>query len=221
MLDAAEARGIDPLGARGRLIAAIVVLVACAAVLPLPNPLERGLAAYDAAALTLFALSWAVLARATPEATRQRATAEDPGRRGVFLTVVTSSLVSLGAAVIALRQPSPRPALLEALAVGAVVLGWLVTHTAHTFRYARTYYTVNKRGEPCKGLNFPGDEEPDDLDFAYFSFTLGMAFQVSDVSVTSRAMRRSVFWHALQSFVFNTIILALALNFLFGSLGGG
>ena len=219
-LDEAEARGVDPLGARGRLLIASAVLIACAALLPLSNWLERGLAAWNLAALTLLVLSWTVLLRATPASTRQRATAEDPGRYGVFLTVIVSSFVSLAAAIYALRSGTPRSGLLEGLAVAAVMLGWLVTHTGYTFRYARIYYSPDERGEAMKGLGFPGDEEPDDMDFAYFSFTLGMAFQVSDVTVTSSDLRRTVLFHCLQSFVFNTIIVALALNFLFGSIGG-
>ena len=219
-LNQAEARGVDPLGARGRLLIASAVLVACAALLPLSNWLERGLAAWNLAALTLLALSWTVLLRATPASTQQRATAEDPGRYGVFLTVIVSSFVSLAAAIYALRSDTPRSGLLEGLAVAAVMLGWLVTHTGYTFRYARIYYAPDRRGESQKGLGFPGDDEPDDMDFAYFSFTLGMAFQVSDVTVTSSGLRRTVLFHALQSFVVNTIIVAMALNFLFGSLGG-
>jgi uncharacterized membrane protein len=220
LLDEAEARGVDPLGARGRLLIALAVLLVSAALLPLPNWLERGLGAWSASALTLLLLSWTVLLRATPASTRQRATAEDPGRYGVFLTVLVSSFVSLAGAIYALRSETPRSSLLEGLAVAAVVLGWLVTHTGYTFRYARIYYAPDERGEPKKGLSFPGDEAPDDMDFAYFSFTLGMAFQVSDVTVTSSDLRRTVLFHSLQSFVFNTIIVALALNFLFGSIGG-
>lgn len=219
-LDQAEARGVDPLGARGRSLIALAVLIVCAALLPLPNWLERGLAAWVAAALTLLLLSWTVLLRATPATTQQRATAEDPGRYGVFVTVLVSSFVSLAAAIYALRSGTPRSNLLEGLAVASVLLGWLVTHTGYTFRYARIYYTLDERGAPLKGLAFPGQAEPDDVDFAYFSFTLGMAFQVSDVTVTSSDLRRTVLFHALQSFVFNTIIVALALNFLFGSIGG-
>ncbi len=219
-VDQAEARGVDPLGARGRLLSALAVLLMSVVLLPLSNWLERGLAAWDAGALTLLVLSWLVLTKATPETTRQRATSEDPGRYGVFVTVLVSSFVSLAGAIYALRSGTSRSSLLEGLAVAAVVLGWLVTHTGYTFRYARVYYAPDERGEAKKGLGFPGDEAPDDMDFAYFSFTLGMAFQVSDVTVTTSDLRRTVLFHSLQSFVFNTIIVALALNFLFGSIGG-
>ena len=219
-LSEAEARGVDPLGARGRLLIALAVLIVCAVLLPLANWLERGLAAWDAAALTMLMLSWTVLLRATPATTQQRATAEDPGRYGVFVTVLASSFISLAAAIYALRSAEPRSGLLEGLAIAAVVLGWLVTHTGYAFRYARIYYAPIERGAAKQGLGFPGDGQPDDMDFAYFAFTLGMAFQVSDVTVTSSELRRTVLFHALQSFVFNTIIVALALNFLFGSIGG-
>jgi uncharacterized membrane protein len=56
------------------------------------------------------------------------------------------------------------------------------------------------------------------MDFAYFSFTLGMCFQVSDVTISSSRIRRAALLHALISFVYNTTILALALNLAFGLL---
>jgi uncharacterized membrane protein len=66
---------------------------------------------------------------------------------------------------------------------------------------------------------FPGTDAPSDLDFAYFAFTLGMCFQVSDVVVQTSRARRAVLLHALVSFVFNTTILALSLNLVTTMLG--
>ena len=37
--------------------------------------------------------------------------------------------------------------------------------------------------EPEGGLEFPCKLQPDYLDFAYFSFVIGMTFQVSDVEI--------------------------------------
>jgi uncharacterized membrane protein len=62
------------------------------------------------------------------------------------------------------------------------------------------------------GLEFPGEDPPDFFDFAYFSFVVGMTFQVSDVQVTSRQMRRLVLMHGLLSFAFNTVVVALSIN---------
>jgi len=102
-----------------------------------------------------------------------------------------------------------------ALCVATVVISWLLTHTAFTLRYAHLYY----RGKASGGLEFAGGEPPDDLDFAYFAFTIGMCFQVSDTAVASREIRRTVLVQALLSFAYNTVVLALSLNVLAGQLG--
>jgi uncharacterized membrane protein len=107
--------------------------------------------------------------------------------------------------------------LLAAFCLGAVVIAWLLTHTAYALRYAHLYYRDDDNG--VGGLVFPGDEQPDAVDFAYFSFTIGMCFQVSDVTITSRPIRREVLFHGCLSFAYNTAVLALALNVGFGLLG--
>jgi len=83
-------------------------------------------------------------------------------------------------------------------------------------RYAHLYYRGDREG--TGGLEFPGKREPDDLDFAYFAFTIGMCYQTSDVTISSYAIRRTVLVHAIISFAYNTAILALALNLIFGLL---
>jgi uncharacterized membrane protein len=97
-----------------------------------------------------------------------------------------------------------------------VISSWMLVHTVFSLRYAHTYY-----GDPdgpagpqphAGGLEFPGDREPDYLDFAYFSFVIGMTFQVSDVVITSRDFRKLVLLHSMLAFGFNTVILALAIN---------
>jgi uncharacterized membrane protein len=64
----------------------------------------------------------------------------------------------------------------------------------------------------ARGLQFPGEEAPDYWDFLYFSMTIGMTFQVSDVTISAKAIRRLVLVHALISFLFNTVIIALTIN---------
>ncbi len=97
-----------------------------------------------------------------------------------------------------------------------VGFSWLLLHTIFTTRYAHLYYERmdEKSDANPGGLCFPDEKEPDYIDFAYFSFVIGMTFQVSDVSITSRRLRRFVLMHALISFVFNTIIVALTINIL-------
>src|SRR5437016_2847003 len=69
------------------------------------------------------------------------------------------------------------------------------------------------------GVNFPGRSAPGYLDFAYLAFTVGMCFQVSDVTVSSPQIRHAVLLHAVLSFVYNTAILAFVLNLVFGFAG--
>ena len=73
------------------------------------------------------------------------------------------------------------------------------------------------KGKDSGGLDFPECKEPDYWDFVYFSFTLGMTFQTSDVDMTSRKMRRVTIGHCLAAFVFNIGVLAFTINVL----GGG
>ncbi len=215
----------DPLGARGRLLFGLLVGLAAGTLSFFSissSFILSVMIAWDVGTLFFLGLTWRVILRSNAHLTKVRATSEDPGRYGVFLIAIGSSLVSLFAAVFVLhgKKDMVLPnlvGLLDTLAVLAVVLAWVMTHTAYALRYARLYYeSKTDDTDVKKGLKFPGDEAPDDMDFAYFSFVLGMAFQVSDVSITCKRIRRAVLWHSLQSFLYNTVILALSLNLLFG-----
>jgi uncharacterized membrane protein len=97
------------------------------------------------------------------------------------------------------------------------VLSWFVTHTSYTLRYAHLYYREDDEG--IGGVEMPGSEKPTYFDFAYFAFTLGMCFQVSDMTITSGQIRRAALGHAMLSFAYNTFILAFTLNLVFSSFG--
>jgi uncharacterized membrane protein len=100
----------------------------------------------------------------------------------------------------------------------AVVVSWWLVHTVFTMRYAHLFYTVTDgHRTPTGGLEFPGDDkEPDYLDFVYFSFVIGMTFQVSDVEISSKQIRRLAWAHGLIAFAFNTAIEALSINVISG-----
>ena len=93
----------------------------------------------------------------------------------------------------------------------SVVASWAVVHTVYMLRYARVYYTG-----PDGGANFHQDESPRYTDFAYLAFTVGMTFQVSDTELNAVAFRRNVLRHALLSYLFGTVIVALAINLVAG-----
>ncbi len=185
---------------------------------------QRAIIGWDVGALALIVLSWAIILRADSNETKRRAGGDDPGRHAVFAIALLASMFSFFAAAFVLRQVKNVPDNVRTtwtlLTLGAIVLAWTLAHTVYTLRYAHLYYsrrhTHGATGEHC--MKFPGDEPPADIDFAYFSFTLGMCFQVSDVTVMSTRARRAVLLHAILSFVYNTAILALALNLVFGSM---
>jgi uncharacterized membrane protein len=108
-----------------------------------------------------------------------------------------------------------------AMAITTVVTSWGLIHTMFALRYAHIFYLRNDERTDARGgsgLKFPGESEPDYLDFAYFSFVLGMTCQVSDVQITSRRIRRLALVHGALAFVFNTAILALSINLVSGLL---
>ena len=177
----------------------------------------RVVAAYDCAALIVLIYDWTIALKDDPLHTGARGAQEDPGRN-VMLTVVLASIVAgLASAIVILGKGPNVPAAdrVTALSIGiaAVVLGWALIHTTFIFRYAHLFYFDDDNdGAATRGLIFPGTTDPDDYDFAYFSFVVGMTFQVSDVQITDPAVRRMVLLHGLISFGYNTAILALVVN---------
>ena len=75
-------------------------------------------------------------------------------------------------------------------------------------------------GRSPAGIDFNGDQLPAFRDFLYFSYNLGMTYQVSDTSVSSSAIRQVVLRHCLLSYVFGTSILATTINLVVGIVGG-
>jgi len=176
----------------------------------------RVVAAYDAAALLLLAVDWGVLLRNDVRHTQCRAAQADPGRNLVLIVVLISIIVGFASALTILGNGPTVLASEHPMALGygilAVALGWILIHTTFIFRYAHLYYYADPDATAGRGLLFPGTTEPDDFDFAYFSFVLGMTFQVSDVQITDPGVRSVALLHGLLSFGYNTAILALGVN---------
>jgi uncharacterized membrane protein len=177
----------------------------------------RTVAAYDAGALLWLVLAWTVAMHDDPSHTGSRGALADPGRNLMLGIVLISIVAGLAAAIVILGKGPNVPAGDRniALAIGllAVVLGWALIHTTFVFRYAHMFYfDDDDDGVATRGLMFPGTADPDDFDFAYFSFVIGMTFQVSDVQITDPKVRRIVLLHGVISFAYNTAILALVVN---------
>ncbi|HEU0115044.1 MAG TPA: DUF1345 domain-containing protein [Thermomicrobiales bacterium] len=206
---------------RGWLIAIVCGLVAVVVASRAVGPALRLLFGWDVAIFVLVGLQWRRILRSTPARCRRQSEQDDPGDVGLLLVSLATSAASLAGAVFVLANPERASSTwFEAvgpwLAIGAVVGGWFLMQTAFTFHYARQYYGgVN---EDPGGLKFLGGP-PDDLDFAYFAFGVGVAFQVADIAVTSRQIRRTVLFQSVLSFGYNAAILALMINLVANHLG--
>ena len=202
----------------------IAVGVGALAGLLLPHTLllqTRLVLGYDIGAICLLALAWLVITYATPHSIHTTAQRQDLSRTVIFGLVLFCALGSMGANLFTLASTKgddvPHAAKLghAAVSVVAVLCSWFLTHTTFALHYARRYYqAVDRRTHPESpgGLKFPNEGQPDYWDFAYYSFVIGMCFQVSDVSAVSRQMRRLTLAHSILSFFFNTAVLALAVN---------
>ncbi|HJY75672.1 MAG TPA: DUF1345 domain-containing protein [Burkholderiales bacterium] len=210
------------LNAHRRLLIGLVIAAAVWFLLPASLPPAARLAiAWDSAVLEFLLITWWVAADCPPEEMREAVLANDQGRVGILVLVllaVCASLAEIFFLVQSAKDAGPPPAHV-ALAVFTIVCSWFVTHVMFALHYAHRFYRDDPKtpeADATGGLDFPGDEQPDYRDFMYFSFVIGMTSQVSDVQVTSRPMRRLVFWHSILSFTFYTVILALSINIVAG-----
>jgi uncharacterized membrane protein len=202
-----------------RVVSALTAGVVAAAVALLAGSSwsVAALCASDVAALVFVIWVWSTIARADPAETAGVARAEDASRVAAEAVLVAAGVASLLAVVFTLAQAgdsgAPARGLLTGLAIGSVALAWLSVHTIYVLRYARLYYSL-----PEGGIDFHG-EQPDYVDFAYLGLTIGMTFQVSDTDLTGKRVRRTALHHALLSYVFGTVIVAITVSSVASLLG--
>lgn len=205
-------RHLPPAAVRLLVGAGLGVLVGFAAPGTWP-PIVPILAGWNTLCLFVLGLVWPTLLRATPEATRALATHEDDPRALALLLTVAAALVSLlgvGAALALARAQPEAGVSLTALAALTAGLSWLLLHTEYTLHYARRFY------QDGGGVLFPDGknnlDDPDYRDFLYLSLTVGMTFAVSDTNLNSRQMRRLLLQHSVLSYLFGTVVVALAVG---------
>ncbi|HEY7790141.1 MAG TPA: DUF1345 domain-containing protein [Vicinamibacterales bacterium] len=197
------------------LIAVLIFAVVLAATLAARVvPVRAVLIAFDLAA-TVFLVSVAWMFEHTgPELMRRRARDEDGGHRGFLWSNVATSIVVLVALGLELHARGAGSLWQIVLAAGSLLLSWLFMNTMFALHYAHRFYAPHDRG--TLRLQFPGTSEPDYWDFIYFAFTIGMTFQVSDVQIADRRLRRLALIHGIIAFFFNVIIIALTVNVVAG-----
>ena len=170
-------------------------------------------------ALTFLVLVWQDVLLLAPGETEKAARVEDSSRAAADTVLLASSVASLVAVAFLLAGASDHHGLGKgayiALAVASVVTAWAAVHTVYALRdEARLCYA-----EPVGGIDYHADDQPDYRDFAYLALTIGMTFQVSDTDLTAKPIRRLAIQHALLSYLFGAVIVALMINIV-GSLAG-
>lgn len=164
-------------------------------------------------------LCWIVIYTTLPDSIRKKAAIEDGSRTFVFLFILIACFACLWAVlsiIVNAKGNDTSPYLTLPVSIASMVFSWLLVHTIYIFHYAHLYYHEGSKG---MGLHFPGEEnneEPDYLDFAYFSLGLGSTFQVSDVEIISKRIRVTAMYHGLISFGLNTFVVALTINIVSG-----
>jgi uncharacterized membrane protein len=185
------------------------------------------LVTWSAFGISIILMDWVIILSSHPKEVKRIAKIEDSSRVLIFIFVIVASLISMLAIFFLLKSSKQLPPGVVTghvlLGMASVIISWVLVHTIFTLRYAHMYYATDTDGDnktkPVGGLEFPGDDkgfEPDYLDFVYFSFVLGMTFQVSDVEISSRQIRRLAWMHGMISFTFNTAIVALSINVISG-----
>ena len=169
-------------------------------------------------AFSYLVTSWIVIfSRKLPEI-KKFAKREDGSRVFVLLFSVMSSFAALVTVLLLVISSVKIAMVTVCVSFLSVLFSWALVHTILTFHYAHLYYDEDKKKgtDSREGLEFPNDDTPGYLDFAYFSFVIGMTFQVSDVQITDKKMRKLVLAHGLISFLLNTFVVALTVNFIAG-----
>ncbi|WP_109126724.1 DUF1345 domain-containing protein [Dyella sp. C11] len=172
---------------------------------------DLGVAVYLTALTILFCRT------TSPDLMRGQARKQDTGRWGVLWTsLLLTAFVSLA---LTTEMGAAKGGDAKALVIAAVsiVLSWLFFNVMFAMHYAHGFY--GDFGKQHEGLDFPGTKEPDYWDFTYFAVVIGMTFQVSDVQITSRYLRRVALMHSVIAFFFNVFIIAISVNIAAGLAG--
>ena len=169
------------------------------------------LVGWDVAAICYLAWTWGIVGHLDPAGTKRHARIEDASRwtaEAIVLIAGVALLVAVGLLLVKAGQAhGGTKAYLIAIGIVSVMLSWATVHTVFMLRYTRSHYQGSEGG-----VDFNESDPPAYLDFAYLAFTIGMTFQVSDTDLTTKSIRRIALGHALMSYLFGAVIVAIAIN---------
>jgi len=205
-----------------RLFVALITGLAIAFLLPRSwNLITRTLTGWNIAVWAYLLLMGWLMARASQARVRKIAEQEDNNGVSVLVILSAAAVLSLVAIIFELSSAKGLAADLRlfhyVFTAVTVLSSWLLLAVIYTFHYARLYY---RSPADRRSLRFPDDEQnPDYWDFLYFSLTIAVAAQTSDISVMSRTMRKAVMAQSVISFIFNAAIIGMSINIAAGMVG--
>lgn len=173
---------------------------------------------WDVFAISYITTGWIVFFKRSVTDIRNWARIDDGSRIFVTIILLLASFASMVTIVLLMVSGQEKEGTYLPVAITGILSSWAMVHTTYSFHYANLYYDddVADKSRHAGGLDFPDEKHPDYLDFAYFSFVIGMTFQVSDVQISNRILRRSVLVHGLLSYILNTFVVALTINLIAG-----
>jgi uncharacterized membrane protein len=203
------------------LIGLVLGIIAVLAVPAHTRPMVRVLAGWDAAIWSYLVMIWVHMAIAEEGRVREFARRDDENAGVVLMVICVATLASIAAIVMELasaKGTAGASTVWHYVLTGLTMFGaWFLIPTIFTLHYARLYYDTDAKETP---LLFPDRElQPDYWDFLYFSFTIAVASQTSDVVLRSRPIRRATLAQSILSFYFNVAVLGLCVNIAAGLLG--
>ncbi|WP_156680386.1 DUF1345 domain-containing protein [Sphingomonas profundi] len=194
---------------------ALAAVAGIAAGVPLLGWRHGVMAGFDVAAL-VFLVACIPLLDDSPEEMRRSAARNDANRAGLLAITVGVTVVILVAIAAELGEAGGPKPLAVALIVATLMLAWAFSNVVYALHYGHLFYLAGEDGKDRGGLDVPGTDEPTYWDLLYFSCTMGMTFQTSDIDIESAQIRRVALAHGLIAFVFNIGVLAFTINVLGG-----
>ncbi|MGN6248528.1 MAG: DUF1345 domain-containing protein, partial [Ginsengibacter sp.] len=133
---------------------------------------------WDTFSVCMIVMTWITFFVTNAKQIRIQSKVQDPNRSIIFIIILICTLASFLTVLLLIltkKDGDQEASWKMPVAVAGMLFSWLLIHTSFTLRYAHIFYGDHK-SNPNKhagGLEFPGDEMPDNLEFAYFYFVLG------------------------------------------------